>query len=83
VTVAAFVALVIAAAIRPVADLLPDHYIPLLTISGGAWILAFLLFCIDYAPMLLGPKPQPVRKQQARKNVERQAASETEAARSH
>ncbi len=83
VTVAAFVAIAIAAAIRPVADLVPDHYIPLLAISGGAWILAFLLFCVDYAPMLLGPKPTSVRRQQARKNLERQAASETESARSH
>jgi uncharacterized protein involved in response to NO len=69
VTVAAFVAIVIAAAIRPVADLLPHQYIPLLAISGSAWIIAYLLFCIDYAPMLLGPKAQPVRKQQDRKNA--------------
>lgn len=80
-TATAFVAIVVAAATRPVADLIPDHYIPLLAISGGAWIFAFLLFCIDYAPMLLGPK-QPIRAQQERKNVERQAASETAPARS-
>jgi uncharacterized protein involved in response to NO len=82
-TVAAFAAIVIAAAIRPVADLAPEYYVPLLATSGGAWILAFLLFCIDYAPMLLGPKPKSMRRYQERKNVERQAKSETESARSH
>ena len=57
-TVAAFVAVFVAAAIRPLAELAPDYYFIVLGTSGGAWIVAFLLFCIEFGPMLLGPKLQ-------------------------
>jgi uncharacterized protein involved in response to NO len=57
-TVAAFVAIFVAAAIRPLAELVPDYYFVVLGTSGGAWIVAFLLFCIEFGPMLLGPKLQ-------------------------
>lgn len=58
ITIAAFVAVFIAAAVRPLADVAPDYYFPLLAISGGAWILAFLIFCIEFGPMLLRPRLQ-------------------------
>lgn len=58
VTVAAFVAVFVAAAIRPLAEMAPDYYFLVLGTSGGAWIVAFLLFCAEFGPMLLGPKLQ-------------------------
>jgi uncharacterized protein involved in response to NO len=66
VTVAAFAAVFIAAAIRPLAEVAPDYYFLVLGISGGAWIVGFLLFCTEFGPMLLGPKlqilpPRPVK----------------------
>lgn len=49
----AYLALVLAATIRPFAELLPSHYHLLLEIAGGAWILAFVLFIIEYGPILV------------------------------
>jgi uncharacterized protein involved in response to NO len=49
----AYLALVLAATIRPFAELLPGHYHLLLEIAGGAWILAFVLFIVEYGPILV------------------------------
>lgn len=49
----AYLALVLAATIRPFAELLPGHYHLLLEIAGGAWILAFVLFLVEYGPILV------------------------------
>lgn len=51
----AYLALTIAATVRPFAEALPEAYHLLLEIAGGAWILAFGLFLLEYAPILLRP----------------------------
>lgn len=58
VTIAAFIAIFVAAAIRPLAEITPDYYFPVLVISGSAWIVAFVLFCIEYGPMLVQRRRQ-------------------------
>lgn len=52
VTSAAYLALVLAAVIRPFAELVAGHYHLLLGASGVLWIAAFALFVIEYGPML-------------------------------
>lgn len=54
-TIAAYGCLVAAALSRPLAEIVPDAYRPLLDLSAAAWIAAFALFLSEYAPMLLGP----------------------------
>lgn len=50
-----FGALLMAAVVRPFAELLPESYHLLLSMSGLAWLAAFGLFVIEYMPMLAGP----------------------------
>lgn len=76
VTVMAFAAILIAAAIRPLAELQPDSYYLVLGISGGAWIVAFTLFCFQYGPMLLGPKLQLTSARPASAKAASEAALE-------
>ena len=45
-------AIVLAAVVRPLADILPDHARVLYMMSGAAWLSAFGLFLIEYGPML-------------------------------
>jgi uncharacterized protein involved in response to NO len=52
-TTVIYLAIAAAAALRVVASLLPDLYLPLLTASGGAWTLAFGLFVIVYGRLHL------------------------------
>ena len=52
----AYLALLVAAVVRPFAEILPDAYHLLLSISGGCWIGAFGLFAIEYGPMLCAGK---------------------------
>ena len=52
----AYVALLLAAAVRPLAELQPDRYDLVLSVSGTCWIIAFLLFLIQYAPKLWSPR---------------------------
>jgi uncharacterized protein involved in response to NO len=54
-TTAAYACLFAAALARPVAELLPDVYYPVLAASALAWILAFALFVGEHAPMLMLP----------------------------
>jgi uncharacterized protein involved in response to NO len=56
----AYAAVWAAALCRPLAELFPDYYLPLLSISGGLWIAGFGLFVIEYAPILWQAKRQPV-----------------------
>ena len=49
---AGFFALVLAAVVRPFAEIVPEAYHVLLEISGGSWILAFALFLAVYARIL-------------------------------
>jgi uncharacterized protein involved in response to NO len=49
----AYLALIVAATVRPFAELLPDAYHLLLEIAGTAWIVAFVLFLAEYGPILL------------------------------
>lgn len=52
--------MVLAAIARPLATILPDHYLSLVSISGMCWIASFLLFAAEYAPILLTKrKPLP------------------------
>lgn len=55
-TIVSYLALVIAALARPLADVFGGEYMMLVSISGVAWIAAFLGFVIEYAPMLLRPR---------------------------
>lgn len=48
----AYLALIIAATVRPFAEVLPQSYHLLLQVAGGAWIIAFTLFLIEYGPIL-------------------------------
>lgn len=52
VTQAVYAAIVIAAVTRICAALDPMYLIPLLTVSGFAWAVAFLGFALAYAPLL-------------------------------
>ncbi|WP_108398578.1 NnrS family protein [Devosia submarina] len=49
ITVASYGAMVFAALLRPIAGVLPDAYMALVSLSGAAWIAAFLLYLIEYA----------------------------------
>ncbi len=53
VTLISYVSLALAALLRPLADLLPDHYDVLVSASGLLWLLTFLLFLGEHGPMLL------------------------------
>ncbi len=53
----AYVSLVLAIAVRVFGPaLLPLSYTTILLAAGFLWVLAFLLFAIVYAPILLGPR---------------------------
>jgi len=54
-TISAYACLLAAALLRPLAEIFPDAYHPLLALSAGAWVAAFALFLAEYAPMLLSP----------------------------
>lgn len=51
-TVASYVCMVTAGSIRPIAALVPEFYMPAISLAGLAWMLAFLLYLIEYAPAL-------------------------------
>jgi uncharacterized protein involved in response to NO len=52
---AGFFALVLAAVVRPFAEIVPEAYHVLLALSGGCWIAAFGLFLAAYARILVTP----------------------------
>jgi uncharacterized protein involved in response to NO len=49
----AYVALGVAAAVRPFAEVFPDAYRHLLEVAAAGWIIAFALFLVEYGPMLI------------------------------
>jgi uncharacterized protein involved in response to NO len=53
ITVASYSAMIVAALLRIAAGLFPQAYMTLLELAGAAWIAAFALFLVEYAPMLL------------------------------
>lgn len=57
--IAAFGCLLLAAVLRPAAEIVPEGYHTILTMSAAAWIAAFTLFLIEHGPMLLGPSLGP------------------------
>ncbi|MEJ6845901.1 NnrS family protein [Sinorhizobium fredii] len=52
-TVASYAAVLLAAVLRPLAEMLPEAATMLYAASGGLWILAFALFCLEYGPILV------------------------------
>ena len=60
-TFAAFGAIIVAAVFRPLAEFLPDLYFVVLGVSGGAWIVAFGIFTIEYGAMLVAPRQAAIR----------------------
>ena len=55
-TSVSYFALVLAAVIRPFAEILPEHYHSILALSGAGWLLAFGLFTVEYGRMLVAPR---------------------------
>jgi uncharacterized protein involved in response to NO len=55
-TAAIFAAMLIAACLRIAAGFTTGSYMLLIELSGAAWIAAFILFLVKYAPMLAGPR---------------------------
>jgi uncharacterized protein involved in response to NO len=55
-TVAIYGSMLAAAVLRIAAGLFALAYMSLLELSALAWILAFSLFLVEYAPMLIGPR---------------------------
>lgn len=51
-TTCSYGALFLAALLRPLGEVFPDHAISLYAVAGIAWMLAFLLFSLEYGPML-------------------------------
>lgn len=54
-TTAAYFCLFAVTLLRPLADFVPEAYHVFLALSGLAWLVAFGLFVIEHAPMLLAP----------------------------
>ncbi|WP_428413630.1 NnrS family protein [Pararhizobium sp.] len=52
-TSVSYAAILLAAVLRPLANVLPEFYNPLIAAAGLFWILAFMLFCWECGPMLL------------------------------
>ena len=57
-TVASYGAMIAAALLRIAAGFFPQAYMLLVELAAGAWIAAFGLFLVEYAPMLLRPRQE-------------------------
>lgn len=55
----AYLALVLAAVLRPFAELIPAQYHLLLSLGALGWLAAFGIFVAEYGPMLLSPRQAP------------------------
>ena len=53
VTASSYAALILAALLRPLAGVWPDHYTELLSATGLCWIVAFALYVAEYGPALV------------------------------
>ena len=47
-----------AALLRPLASIVPDHYLALISLSGLCWMCGFGLYLVEYAPALLTRRKQ-------------------------
>jgi uncharacterized protein involved in response to NO len=54
----AYLALALSAVLRPFAEIIPEHYHSILTISATAWLVAFGLFLYEYGPILVSKVPK-------------------------
>jgi len=52
----AYLALICAAVVRPLANIFPTTYQVLVPLAGTFWIIAFALFLVEYGPMLTHAK---------------------------
>ncbi len=60
-TAFAYVVIALAAGIRALAPAAyPDAYFSIMYLVGGLWIAGFSLFCLNYMPVLLGPRQEYV-----------------------
>ncbi len=59
-TVAAYAALILCALVRPFGEILPDASAEIYAAAGLLWILAFGLFCLEYAPILARKRRAPL-----------------------
>lgn len=57
-TSVSYLLLLLAVVIRPFAELIGEHYHTLLMLGGIAWLLAFALFVLEHAPMLVARNPR-------------------------
>jgi len=55
-TVASYVAVAGAAAVRPLNAVLPDLTLEIYSAAGGLWMLAFSLYVLEYAPPLMAQR---------------------------
>ena len=59
-TALSYLSLILAALLRPLAIVVPEHYMTMVSMSGLFWIAAFTLYVVEYAPILLTKrKPRP------------------------
>lgn len=59
VEIVAFILLLLAAALRVTATLIPPFYLAGMFAAGAAWAAAFLLYVVSYGPVLMGNVRQP------------------------
>ena len=59
-TVAAYAALVLCALVRPLGEALPAASAQIYAAAGLLWIVAFGLFCFEYAPILTRRRRAPL-----------------------
>ncbi|WFU50926.1 NnrS family protein [Sinorhizobium terangae] len=59
ITSASYVAIIGAALLRPLAEIVPTYYHVLAAASGTLWICAFTLFILEYGPMLACNRRSP------------------------
>lgn len=57
VEVTAFILVLLAAALRVAATLIPPFYLAGMLAAGSAWAAAFVLYVVSYGPILLGKRP--------------------------
>lgn len=58
-TALAYLALALAAVLRPFAEVVSEQYHLLLALSGVCWLIAFGVFVAEYGPMLVSRKLKP------------------------
>jgi uncharacterized protein involved in response to NO len=54
-TSAVYVLIACVAVLRPLAEVLPEFYHPILVLSATGWIAGFAIFVAEHAPMLTSP----------------------------